>query len=132
VVFGTFVLLEWRIALQSRLSARGSDSDRGSVLVVWASVAGGLTGGFVLAANVQAAAIHTGRWPIFVVGIALMVIGVVVRQWAIAVLGRFFTIDVRVHAGQKVVDTGRYRWVRHPSYTVLLITLLGVGLALGN
>jgi protein-S-isoprenylcysteine O-methyltransferase Ste14 len=50
----------------------------------------------------------------------------------VLVLGRFFTTDVRVHAGQAVVDTGPYRWVRHPSYTGLLITLAGIGLALGN
>ena len=58
--------------------------------------------------------------------------GIVIRQWAIAVLGPFFTVDVRVHPGQTVVERGPYRWVRHPSYTGLIMTLVGVGLALGN
>jgi protein-S-isoprenylcysteine O-methyltransferase Ste14 len=33
---------------------------------------------------------------------------------------------------QTVIDTGPYRWVRHPSYSGLILTLLGLGPALGN
>jgi protein-S-isoprenylcysteine O-methyltransferase Ste14 len=51
--------------------------------------------------------------------------------WPI-LLGEFFTIDIRVHPGQPVVERGPYRWVRHPSYTGLVITFVGIGLALGN
>ena len=58
--------------------------------------------------------------------------GIGIRQWAIAVLGRFFTVDVRVQPGQTVVDWGPYRWVRHPSYSGMIITFVGMGLALGN
>jgi protein-S-isoprenylcysteine O-methyltransferase Ste14 len=31
-----------------------------------------------------------------------------------------------------VVQSGPYRYIRHPSYTGALITLAGLGLALGN
>ena len=78
------------------------------------------------------AAIRPGRWPVFVVGLVLMWTGIVIRQWAIALLGRFFTVDVRVQSGQAVVDRGPYRWVRHPSYSGMIITFAGIGLALGN
>jgi protein-S-isoprenylcysteine O-methyltransferase Ste14 len=91
-----------------------------------------MTGGFALAANVHAAAISGGRWPLFVVGVLLMATGIAIRQWAVALLGRYFTIDVRVYSDQTVVDAGPYRWVRHPSYSGLLMTLIGIGLALGN
>jgi protein-S-isoprenylcysteine O-methyltransferase Ste14 len=47
-------------------------------------------------------------------------------------LGRFFTVDVRVHANQTIVDSGPYRWVRHPSYTGLIMFNVGLGLALSN
>lgn len=33
---------------------------------------------------------------------------------------------------QSVVQSGPYRLVRHPSYTAILIMLLGVGMALAN
>jgi protein-S-isoprenylcysteine O-methyltransferase Ste14 len=61
-----------------------------------------------------------------------MWLGVGLRQWAVWTLGRFFTVEVRVAPDQTVVDDGPYRWVRHPSYTGLLLSLVGLGLALGN
>jgi protein-S-isoprenylcysteine O-methyltransferase Ste14 len=132
LVLVIWVLLEWRVRLRSRFNRHGSRMDRGSLLVVIAFAAAGLGGGFALAGNVHAAAIADGRWPLFVVGLVLMTTGVAIRQWAVALLGRFFTVDVRVHPGQTVVDRGPYRWVRHPSYSGLIMTFVGIGLALGN
>ena len=66
----------------------------------------------------------------YYLGIALMIIGLVLRQWAIAVLGRFFTLTVRVQSDHAVVDQGPYRLIRHPSYTGLILTGIGVALAL--
>lgn len=85
-----------------------------------------------MAASVHAAAIADGRWLCFIVGLVFMGAGIAIRQWAVTLLGRFFTIDVRVHPGQTVVERGPYRWVRHPSYTGMIVTFVGVGLALGN
>jgi protein-S-isoprenylcysteine O-methyltransferase Ste14 len=100
--------------------------------MVLAFVAAGVGGAFALAGNVHAAAIADGRWPSFVLGLVLMGVGIAIRQWAVALLGPLFTIDVRVHPGQRVIDRGPYRWVRHPSYTGLIVTFLGIGFALGN
>jgi protein-S-isoprenylcysteine O-methyltransferase Ste14 len=61
-----------------------------------------------------------------------MAAGLCLRQWAILVLGRFFTVDVRVHSNQVVVARGPYRWVRHPSYSGLIVFFVGVGLALSD
>src|SRR2546426_9294116 len=58
-----------------------------------------------------------------------MLLGVLVRQWAIAVLGRFFSLTVRVATDHQVVTRGPYKLVRHPSYTGVLITFIGLGLA---
>jgi len=132
VVLGVWVLGEFWIRLRSGLNRGGSRLDRGSLLVVVDFIYAGLGGGFALAGAVHAAAIADGRWPLFVLGLVLMSVGIVIRQWAVALLGRFFTIDVRVHPGQAVVERGPYRWVRHPSYTGMILTFIGIGLALGN
>jgi protein-S-isoprenylcysteine O-methyltransferase Ste14 len=95
------------------------------------AVGGGLVAGLRLA-DWNGAEIAAGRWPLFVSGLLLMAAGLAVRLWAILTLGRFFTVDVRVHPGQTVVDRGPYRWVRHPAYTGLLVFLVGLGLALTN
>jgi len=72
------------------------------------------------------------RVSVFFVGITLMLAGLAFRFYAMSVLGRSFTYDVAVEAGQTIVEAGPYRYIRHPSYTGALITLVGLGLALGN
>jgi protein-S-isoprenylcysteine O-methyltransferase len=132
VVLGIWVLLELWIRFRSRFNRHGSRADRGTVLVVVASVYAGLAGGFALAGAVHAASIADGRWPLFVLGLVLMSAGIAIRQWAVALLGPYFTIDIRVHPGQAVVQGGPYRWVRHPAYAGMIMTFVGIGLALGN
>ena len=65
----------------------------------------------------------------YYLGISLMLLGIFVRQWAIAVLGRFFSLTVEVADDHKVIDRGPYRVIRHPSYTGVLIAFIGLGLA---
>jgi protein-S-isoprenylcysteine O-methyltransferase Ste14 len=66
---------------------------------------------------------------VYYIGIVLMLAGIAFRQWAIAVLGRYFSSAIGVQKEQKVVETGPYRLIRHPSYTGELIFLAGMGLA---
>jgi protein-S-isoprenylcysteine O-methyltransferase Ste14 len=66
---------------------------------------------------------------VYYIGIGLMVAGIVFRQWAIAVLGRYFSGVIGVQTEQKVVESGPYRLIRHPSYTGVLIFMAGMGLA---
>jgi protein-S-isoprenylcysteine O-methyltransferase Ste14 len=65
-------------------------------------------------------------------GLAIMGLGLIVRVWAITTLGRSFRTTVEVDAGQPVVQRGPYRWIRHPSYTGVLLLAAGYGLAMGN
>ncbi len=127
VVFVLFVAMELVVRLRSLVNREGSREGRASFALLYVAVATGIVGSFVIAANVRGAAIAFARWPIFVLGVAVMASGLVIRAWAIVLLGRFFTNDVRVHPGQTVVDTGPYRWVRHPSYTGLILILIGLG-----
>jgi protein-S-isoprenylcysteine O-methyltransferase Ste14 len=132
VTVGAFVLLEQRTRFRSLLNREGLRADRRSLVAVVVSVAVGVAGAFVLASDVSGAAIPVGRWPVFVLGLILMWAGIAVRQWAVTLLGRFFTVDVRIQTDQVVVDRGPYRWVRHPSYAGMILTFVGMGLALGN
>ena len=61
-----------------------------------------------------------------------MWLGLALRVWAIATLREIFRTTVEVEPGQTVVSTGPYRWVRHPSYTGLLLIVAGFGLAAGD
>jgi protein-S-isoprenylcysteine O-methyltransferase Ste14 len=123
-VIGTF--------FQRSARRHGTRYDRGSyAFLVGALWAGIILGGWI-ATFVRWAAIPIVGLPLFWLGIASMVAGVALRWYAIYRLGRFFTRDVATQVDQTVVRDGPYRFVRHPSYSGTLLTLLGIGLALGN
>jgi protein-S-isoprenylcysteine O-methyltransferase Ste14 len=65
-------------------------------------------------------------------GVLVMWLGLALRVSAIAALGGAFRTTVEVDPGQAVVCTGPYKWIRHPSYTGLLLIVLGFGLTVGN
>jgi protein-S-isoprenylcysteine O-methyltransferase Ste14 len=131
-ILAAFLLLEQRTRVLSWTRRDGERRDRGTLVVVVISIAVGLAGAGVVAGDVTSAELSGARWPLFAAGLAVMLAGIVLRQWSIAMLGRSFTVVVRVREGQQVIDTGPYRWVRHPSYTGMLVTFAGYGLALGN
>ena len=126
-----FLVAEVGIRLRSARSHGGSRVDRGSIGAVVVALLVGVLAAIRFADSVPEARIPW-PWVALVTGLVMMWLGVALRQWAVWTLGRFFTVVVRVAPNQTVVDTGPYRWVRHPSYTGLLLTLVGLGVALGN
>ena len=123
-----WVLEEAWIAIRTA-GSRAPRRDRGSKAVV----SFGLFVGVFLAAQVASRwSGGTLPWPWlpYAVGAALVLAGVTVRGWAVVSLGRWFTTVVRVADDQQVISDGPYRWVRHPSYLGLLLTLAGLGLML--
>lgn len=69
---------------------------------------------------------------IFGLGVMLVLSGVAFRWYAIHVLGKYFSVRLGVQPGQTVLKEGPYRWIRHPSYSGSLVTMLGLGLAFTN
>jgi protein-S-isoprenylcysteine O-methyltransferase Ste14 len=105
--------------------------DRGTRLVVALSLAGSIFVGVSLRRWLPA--LDTPAPALFAVaGLAVLWGGLAVRVWAAVTLGGSFSTFVQVDAGQAVVSRGPYRWVRHPSYTGLLLIALGFGLGAGN
>ena len=128
---GIFAVGEYAMRFRSRFNRTGRRVEHWSLPVVIAAVVGGMVGGIQLA-HWNEEEVGSAHLPLFVLGLVLMAVGILVRLWAIIVLGRFFTVDVRLHADQTVVDRGPYRWVRHPAYTGLIVFFVGFGLALSN
>ncbi len=65
------------------------------------------------------------RW----VGVFLFAIGGTLRLWPVFILGNQFSGLVAIQPGHKLVTTGIYSAIRHPSYLGLIISSLGWGLA---
>lgn len=100
--------------------------DRGSALVIYFSVFAAIVVAFSLGgANVTL----LPEWTFFI-GIPVMFLGMAVRAWAIRALRGFFLFTVGVREGQRVVESGPYRLVRHPAYGGAMLTMAGIGLAI--
>jgi len=122
---------ELSLALRDIFTGRGRfGRDKGSKYVV--NVA--LYAGFFLAAALRRVGFaffgndSLGLW----IGVAILLVGLGIRIWAVVALGGSFRLTVETHQGQKVVDSGPYRYVRHPAYSGLLLICLGYGLSLQN
>lgn len=70
-----------------------------------------------------------GTWAL-VLGEIIAWVGLAIRVWAVVSLGASFRLTVEVDSDQAVVERGAYRWLRHPSYTGLLLIAIGFGFAL--
>jgi protein-S-isoprenylcysteine O-methyltransferase len=132
-LFAAWVLGESWLQWRRRLPAGATGRDRGSMRLLIGSVWLAVVVAIGVSAQVRAAAIPAGpaRW-LFASGLALMASGLALRWYAIAVLGAAFTVMVGTHAEQRLVESGPYRWVRHPSYTGGLLTVLGILLCCTN
>lgn len=96
---------------------------------------------FTIAVSIAAAVLLSGyRSERFGIGAvprtstALLLLGggLALRWWAIGTLGRLFTVNVAVFEDHHLVANGPYRFVRHPSYTGMLLAFLGLGVFFGS
>jgi protein-S-isoprenylcysteine O-methyltransferase len=117
------------IVVFSRRPKDAKRSDRFSMLGVIVSVWAGIY--FAIALRF-AGGVGPFAIPVQIAGLSLLAAGIALRFAAIAQLGAFHTPDVAVQAGHRVVDTGLYRRVRHPSYLGATIALFGFGLGLAS
>jgi protein-S-isoprenylcysteine O-methyltransferase len=63
-----------------------------------------------------------------VIGLALILCGVRLRQSAARALGRHFTVVLSVLPDHELVASGPYRWLRHPNYAGLLLIAFGTAI----
>jgi len=66
------------------------------------------------------------------IGIVVMLCGITLRVWAFQTLGRFYTRTLRISEGQRVIQEGPYKYVRHPGYLGVIVLWVGAGLATVN
>jgi len=99
------------IGLRGRLRDRSLARDRGSQAGIIVSMVASISIAPALAAAVP---------------------GMSLRWYAVQTLGPYFTTTVAARDGQPVVERGPYHFVRHPSYSGILLTLSGYCLAFTN
>ncbi|WP_045769427.1 methyltransferase family protein [Xanthomonas albilineans] len=115
-----------------RRAADGGTHDQGTLRLLWRVLYTAVTVAVLLSMlNVwrDAPALRApARW----LGCALLLGGLALRLWAIRVLARWFTVDLTIQHGQRLVGHGPYRYLRHPSYTGALLAFYGLAVGMGN
>lgn len=70
--------------------------------------------------------------PVFVVAFLLVVAGVGLACWSRYLLGRNWSSVVQIKQEHELIESGPYRYIRHPIYTGLLLAFVGTALRVGD
>lgn len=119
--------VELRIFGRPRL-AGGFSHDRKSLLLILVGVTLSLFSLFIFP-YLEMGKLNTN---FSYLGIFVMISGFILRQWSIKILGKLFTPVISINEDHKLIIKGPYKYVRHPSYSGLLMELLGASLAVFN
>jgi protein-S-isoprenylcysteine O-methyltransferase len=107
------------------------DADRGSLRLLWLVIGAAVAVSFFVSHALPGAAMGHDA-VLQPIGAVVFAAGIALRWYSIAYLGRFFTVNVAIAADHRVVDTGPYRRIRHPSYSGSLMAFAGLALCIGN
>lgn len=66
------------------------------------------------------------------IGFSLLALGLGLRIYAVFCLGTFFTTQLSIQTTHRLIIKGPYRYIRHPSYTGLILSFTGAGIAMGD
>jgi protein-S-isoprenylcysteine O-methyltransferase Ste14 len=133
VFYYSWLASEIYIAIATRTrSGSGRVRDRGTMLLLWVVIIGAISLGTWIGEaqgpNLPAGAVVFGAPWMKLASLLALVCGLALRWTAVLSLGKSFSANVAIHSTQTVLKTGLYRWMRHPSYTGLLLCILAVGL----
>ena len=132
ISYVAWIAMEIWISLRDRRKRAGVRQDGGSLGVIVVAYVLALTAAGTLAGTQPWARIPSFQFQLYLAGVSLMWAGMALRIWAVLVLGRFFRITVTVQDEHRLVEKGPYRLLRHPAYSGGLLTMVGIGLAMGN
>jgi len=124
------------ISLRNRSKDLSRGADRFSYFIVWFSTVPPIGFEYLLR-TLPIFANGFGNFstlfpPLSYLGCIFIACGVTIRLVAVATLKKQFTLQVSIVERHEIVETGIYGVIRHPAYLGHLVSLLGIGLVLGN
>jgi protein-S-isoprenylcysteine O-methyltransferase Ste14 len=105
--------------------------DKSSLKVIWITIIVSIFLGIALS-NTKLLISHSKALNFYNIGIALILLGLIVRWIAILTLKKSFKVHVTVSENQQIVQSGIYKYIRHPSYSGSLLSFLGLAITFNN
>lgn len=132
ILYWSWVISEVWIALATRTRrGKGQDNnrihDRGTFLLLWIVITSSLITGIWFGEASTIGRIPNAHW-MRSAGLVVMIGGLLLRWSAVSSLGKAFSSNVAIRDSQRVRTTGLYRWMRHPSYTGLILLFFAFGI----
>ncbi len=131
ITFFAWVLIQIWIGRGDQRPEFGDVRDRGSRLAIIGGISIGSLAAFYFAKVYIGCPLGAGR-TVSICGLAIAWAGLGLHLWSIQTLGRFFRTIVILQPQHQLVTSGPYRFLRHPSYSSAIVTLIGLGLILNN
>ena len=105
-------------------------TDKNTEIYLWVTIIVSITISVFISLNYTLPILLNGQ--LALIGTIIIIIGIIIRFIAIKQLGRFFTVNVTIRDEHKLIQSGFYKYLRHPSYTGSLLSFFGFGLSLNN
>jgi protein-S-isoprenylcysteine O-methyltransferase Ste14 len=68
----------------------------------------------------------------FAIGMTLFVIGLLIRIHSLLTLKQYFTYSVAKVEDHKIIETGLYKYIRHPGYLGQFLIFIGISTSISN
>ena len=117
------------IMLRSKMHD-AKQADKKSLSIIWAAIVVSITAAVLFAIFINVPILETNL--LKYIGLVLVIAGVILRLVAIHKLGKFFTVNLSIDTEHRLIDTGLYKYIRHPSYSGSLLSFLGLALYFNN
>ena len=121
IIFGIGMVASYYQAEYHPFKVDNNDVDRGTVLhIIWSVY---LSQTLALLEAFFVTGEKAFEYNFFaIVCLIVALFGLFFRSWAFITLGRFFTMNLQTTNDQELVQSGPYRYLRHPSYTGAFLT----------
>jgi len=105
--------------------------DNSSLKILWVTISLSISIGILLK-NSNYVLSRYNPYLIYYTGIIIICFGLFIRWISILKLKKSFTVDVSISKDQKIIQSGLYKYIRHPAYLGSLLSFLGLAIVFNN
>ncbi|HTY36817.1 MAG TPA: isoprenylcysteine carboxylmethyltransferase family protein [Bacteroidota bacterium] len=120
--------------LLMRMKHSGGEStqkDKHSVRILWLVIVLAIASG-VFVRMWGPGRLAAGSAVMNIAGLVLIVAGLALRWVAVLTLKNYFTVDVAIMKDHRIIQSGVYKYIRHPSYAGAILSFVGLGVSFSN